>query len=352
MPTGSTALMETAILATGFRYFLAVAEAGSIRAAAKRLNIVSSAVDRQILMLERSLGIELFDRVGRGLRLSEAGRILLERVRETIANYGDVVTEISALKGLQRGKVKVATVESVTVNLLPELLIRFWDRWPGIEIAATVTGADAVTRLVQTGDADVGFTFNPPLLDGLSIVHERTFRIGALMSPRHPLAQRQSVSIAECAAYPLATPAPGLSLRTLIDAALVRHAGVARPRIEVNSLRLMSALARRDGCIAFQTAVGIEQELESKALVLVPLCDGDVAPNRFVAVMDSARSRNPAVAAFIEFVRNHLDATWPESRARLCSAADPASDPRPARPAGVRHPSRKQSSASTPLDTA
>jgi DNA-binding transcriptional LysR family regulator len=350
MPTGAMALMETAILATGFRYFLAVAEAGSIRAAAKQLNIVSSAVDRQILMLERSLGIELFDRVGRGLRLSEAGRILLKKVRQTIADYSDVVTEISALRGLQRGKVRVATVESVTVNLLPELLIRFWERWPGIEIAATVTGADAVTRLVQAGEADVGFTFNPPILDGLSIVHERMFRIGALMSPDHPLAQRRSVSIAECAVYPLAIPAPGLSLRALLDPALVRHGGAARPRVEVNSLRLMAALARRNGCIAFQTAVGIEQELESKALVLVPLRDRDVAPNRFVTVTESARSPNLAVAAFIEFVRNHL--ARPESRTRLRSAVDPGSDPGQALSAGVRSPSQKRSSASPPLDTA
>jgi DNA-binding transcriptional LysR family regulator len=340
MPTGTMA------------YFLAVAEAGSIRAAAKQLNIVSSAVNRQILMLERSLGIELFDRVGRGLRLSEAGRILLKKVRQTIADYGDVVTEISALRGLQRGKVRVATVESVTVNLLPELLIRFWNRWPGIEIAATVTGADAVTRLVQAGEADVGFTFNPQILDGLSIVHERMFRIGALMSPDHPLAQRRSVSIAECAAYPLAIPALGLSLRALLDPALVKCAGAARPRAEVNSLRLMSALARRNGCIAFQTAVGIEQELESKALVLVPLRDRDVAPNRFVTVTESARSPNLAVAVFIEFVRNHLDSTRPESRTRLRSGVDPGSDPGQARPVAVRSPSQKRSSASTPLDTA
>jgi DNA-binding transcriptional LysR family regulator len=198
----------------------------------------------------------------------------------------------------------------------------------------------------------VGFTFNPPILDGLSIVHERNFRIGALMSPRHPLAQRRSVSMAECAAYPLAIPARGLSLRALIDAPLVRHAATARPRVEVNSLRLMSALARRNGCIAFQTEVGIEQELEIRELVLVPLRDRDVAPNRFVTVTESARSPNLAVAAFIEFLRNYLDATWPETRTRLRSAVDPTSDPGQALPVAIQSPSQERSSASTPLDTA
>ena len=102
---------DVSILSTAFRYFLAVAEAGSIRAAARDLNIVSSAVNRQILMLEESLGIRLFDRVGRGLRLSEAGIALARQVRDTLARYEDTVAELDTLRGLRRGRIRIATVE-------------------------------------------------------------------------------------------------------------------------------------------------------------------------------------------------------------------------------------------------
>ena len=96
---------ETAILSTSFRYFLAVADSGSIRAAAKELNIASSAVSRQIGALEQILGIQLFDRIGRGLKLSDAGGLLLRNIRAALSGYGDVVTALDALRGLTRGRI-------------------------------------------------------------------------------------------------------------------------------------------------------------------------------------------------------------------------------------------------------
>ena len=125
---------ETAILSTSFRYFLAVADSGSIRAAAKELNIASSAVSRQIGALEQILGIQLFDRIGRGLKLSDAGGLLLRNIRAALSGYGDVVTALDALRGLTRGRIKVATVESISVGVLPDLLTAFWQELPDIEI--------------------------------------------------------------------------------------------------------------------------------------------------------------------------------------------------------------------------
>lgn len=306
---------ETAILAAAFRYFLAVAEYGSVRAAAKELNIASSAVSRQIGMLERSLGIQLFDRVGRGLKLSEAGALLLKNARSTLSAYGDVVTALNELKGLKRGRIKIATVESISVGLLPGLLAAFWRKLPEIEISVTVTGAEGVTRLVQGGEADVGFTFNPKAIEGLVVVYERPFSIGALMSPAHPLARRKTVSVMDCIEFPLALPARGLSLRAALDRVLSRRAAGQRPRMQSNSLRLMATLARRDGCIAFQTTIGIEDDLRQKSLVLIPLNDRKIPVNRFVVMCEKGRTANPALTAFVEFARDHIQASANDMKA-------------------------------------
>jgi DNA-binding transcriptional LysR family regulator len=306
---------ETAILAAAFRYFLAVAENGSVRAAAKELNIASSAVSRQIGMLEQSLGIQLFDRVGRGLKLSEAGALLLKNARSTLSAYSDVVTALDALKGLKRGRIKIATVESISVGLLPNLLAAFWQKLPDIEISLTVTGAEGVTRLVQTGEADIGFTFNPKAMDGLVAVYERPFSIGALMSPAHPLARRKTLSIKDCMEFPLALPARGLSLRVGLERVLSRRAAGKRPRIQSNSLRLMATLARRNGCIAFQTTIGIEDDLRQKSLVLIPLNDREIPVNRFVVMCEKGRTANPALTAFVEFARDHIQANANDMKA-------------------------------------
>ncbi|MFW6077231.1 MAG: LysR family transcriptional regulator [Hyphomicrobiales bacterium] len=292
--------IDHAILSIGFRYFAAVADAGSIRAAARELNIASSAVNRQILLLEEALGLALFERLGRSLRLTEAGAILHAQVRATMRDYEDTMGAIDALRGLKRGRVRVATVESVSVSPLPGIVSSFRARFPGIGIDLTVAGSDAVTARVLAHEADLGFTFNPTSLDGLEVAFEKGMRIGALLAPDHPLAGRSELSLADCLAYPHAWPARGLSLRAALDAAL----GHLRPRpvLESNSLRVMSALARAGQLIAFQPRVGIEQHLETGALVFIPLNDPTLALDRLMLVRQQARAATPAAEAFFEHV--------------------------------------------------
>jgi DNA-binding transcriptional LysR family regulator len=294
--------IDNAILSIGFRYFSAVADAGSIRGAARELNIASSAVNRQILLLEQTLGVALFERLGRSLRLTEAGAILHAQVRATLRDYEDTLGAIDDLRGLKRGRVRVATVESVSVSPLPDIVTSFRERYPGIGIALTVAGSDAVTAQVLAYEADLGFTFNPTSLEGLEIAFEKPMRIGALLAPSHPLAGRGELSLGECLDYPHAWPSKGLSLRAALDAALGEGKLRPRPVIEANSLRVMSSLARAGHLIAFQPRVGIEQHLKSGALVFVPLSDPTLPLDRLMLVRQRGRTVTPAAEAFFEHV--------------------------------------------------
>ena len=134
-----------------------------------------------------------------------------------------------------------------------------------------MAGSDAVTNLVRDMQADLGFTFNPSSLEGLDAVAIRDLHLGAIMAPGHRLAGAKRLSLTECLEYPLAWPSQGLSLRTILDS--VPAARKVRPAFECNSLRLMASLARRGSCIAFQTPIGIEQELAGSELVWIPLTD-------------------------------------------------------------------------------
>ncbi|KPL52431.1 hypothetical protein ABB55_09495 [Prosthecomicrobium hirschii] len=298
---------ETAILSTSFRYFLAVAEVGSIRAAAKVLNIAPSAVNRQVLLLEREIGIDLFERLGRGLRLSEPGAVLLRQIRAILETFGETKADLDAFRGLKRGRVRIATVESISVNVLPDILAGFWAQFPGIETAVTVTGSEAVAHLVEDGKADIGFSFNPPTTSRLEPLYHRDYRIGALMTPDHRCAGRASIELAELADEPLALPARGLSLRSALDPALVRLARDVRPRLESDSLRHMAGLVRRRQLIAFQTTVGIERDLLDGSLVLVPLADPDVEVDRLVVVAQAGRVPSLALTVFCEHVKAALE---------------------------------------------
>jgi DNA-binding transcriptional LysR family regulator len=298
---------EASILSTAFRYFLAVAEVGSIRAAARRLDIVSSAVNRQILMLEESLGIRLFDRVGRGLRLSEAGMVLSRQVRDTLARYEDTVAELDTLRGLGRGRVRIATVESLSVERLPNLLAAFWARYDGIETALVRASAVEVDRLVADGRADIGFTFSTGALEGLRVIRRESHPIGAILAADHRFAGRTSLTLEALAGEPLVLPAAGLSLRTALDPALARLKPAPTVRAETDSLRLMAALVARTRSVGFLTRIGIEAECRSGEIVFVPLADADVPADDLAVIVRAGAVPSLATAALIDF----LDDTWP-----------------------------------------
>lgn len=293
---------DAAVLSTSFRYFLAVADAGSIRAAARELNIVSSAVNRQILLLEEGLGIRLFDRVGRGLRLSEAGTVLVRHLRETLDRYDDTVAELDTLRGLRRGRIRLATVESTSVDRLPDLLAEYWRRYPGIEVVLTMAGAEEVTRRVDDGSADVGFTFSTFGLEGVAVVHEETHALGAVVAPAHPLATRDRLAFADLVDHPLILPARGMSLRAALEPLVARHRREASIRSECNSLRLMAALVQRSEAVGFQTRIGIEAELRAGALRWIPLDDPDLSDDRFMVISRIGTIPSLAIAAFTDLV--------------------------------------------------
>lgn len=297
---------ETALIGIAYRYFTAVAEQGSVRAASRQLNVAASAISRQLIQLEEQLGVPLFDRSGRGLLLSPAGAILLRGVRAAAEAHENTLDELGAFKGLKRGLLRVAAVESISVSVLPDMLLEFAKHYPGIEVAITVAGSDSVTALVREHQADLGFTFNPTSLEGLETVAARSLQLGAIMLPDHPLGRSARLSLTECMKYPLAWPSRGLSLRAILDS--VPAARKVRPVFECNSLRLMASLARRGSCIAFQTPIGIEQELAENVLVWIPLSDKRLPIDRLHVVSRQGLSARPAAEAFIAVANRHIPA--------------------------------------------
>lgn len=295
---------QASFIATSHRYFMAVAETGSVRAAARKLNVAASAVSRQVLLLEHGLGIALFDRSGRSLAISPAGEIVLRGLRAATQINEESLDQIGALVGLTRGLVRVATVESISVSILPDVLLTFSESYPGLQIAVTVAGSDAVTQLVRDHHADIGFTFNPSSLEGLDVVASSDLRLGAVMAPSHPLARSRQLSLADCLAYPLAWPSRGLSLRAILDR--LPAARKLTPMAECNSLRLMASLARRGGCIAFQTPIGIEQELADRTLRWIALADKRLPVDRLSVVRRQGIKGRPAADAFVRIAAARL----------------------------------------------
>ncbi|MBD8875986.1 LysR family transcriptional regulator [Roseibium polysiphoniae] len=309
------------LYAPAMRYFSVVAELGSIRAASRELNVASSAINRQILWLEEALGLQLFERVGRRLRLAQAGEILLAHVKRTYSDFDATLAELDALQGLRRGTVAIATVESVAETLLPELVSSFRRKYPGIHVSVTVTSALEAAKLVEAAEADVGFTFDPPDTSALTVSYHQDLPIGALMAPDHPLATAEVLSLSECLRFPLALPAVGLSLRSRIDASMAQIPGSLRTYIEANSLRFMRALAREEKVIGFQTEIGCEEDLESGRLVFKPLTDLPLQADRLSIVTSARRALALSPGMFFNHAVIALKDRLPNNDAKMASTS-------------------------------
>jgi DNA-binding transcriptional LysR family regulator len=166
-----------------FAYFEAVASHGSMRKAAATLNVASSALNRQILDLEDNLGVQLFERLPRGVRLTSAGEMLLGHVRRVARDFELTRSQIEDLRGLRRGHVRVAAIEAVA-GVIGRLIVASQRDHPRVSFEYLITGSREVVTAVLSEEADIGYAFNPSPERGFQIVVETDETLHAIMARR------------------------------------------------------------------------------------------------------------------------------------------------------------------------
>ena len=288
-------------------YFNAVAQHLSVREAARQLNVASSAVARQVAQLEDALGLALFERRRKRLKLSPAGEILYRHARRLTAPMEAAVSELEMLRGLKTGSVRVATVESIGLSFLPHLIGDFGRRYPRLNIDVAVVSAAEVTERLVRNEVDIGFGFVAGLPREVEIAFRRDVRIGVLMRPDHPLANLPRLTVGVCLDHPLAVARPEISIRAVIEPFLAGASAMRPPLVEVNSIRMLVQLALTGRYAAIVTPIGAQAELASGELVFRPLEDAGLPTNRFAILLRSDGGLHFAPAVFYEHARNYFD---------------------------------------------
>ena len=271
-------------------YFDEVARRGALRRAADVLHIAPSAVDRQIIQLEEELGTKLFERTATGMRMTAAGEVLVDGVRRWRRDLLRIRSEIDNLVGLRRGTVSIALVEGA-VGYVSTATATFCRQYPAIQFKMRVFGAQDVVDHVLAGEMDIGVTFNPP--DNPSLRSERTmiYRLGLIVRPDHPLAERSDISLGECAAYPLIVPGENLSLRRVLDQAWSRHVGGSvKATVEASSIELIKSLTIRDVGVGWLTAFDAIREIEEGTLRFLPLREDRIDLSTLSVISASGRT--------------------------------------------------------------
>jgi len=288
------------------RYLDEVARSGSIRKAANRLNVASSAINRQILALEQDMGSPIFERLPRGLRLTTAGEMLITHIRQTLKDHDRVRSRIEALKGLRRGDVTIVTTTGIAGGFLAGVVEEFREAHPGIKLRVLTLPRDSAIPAVVSGEADIALAYNLPNNPRLSTFLRVEYRLQAVMAPEHPLAKRLSLRLAECFDYPAVLSDPSMSIRDVLESVVGFDYDLSLA-IETNSIELMKRLARRAPNITFLNPVDIGDELRAGTLKAIPVHEIQSKPQVLSLVHRSRGALDPAANLLANDIRSALE---------------------------------------------
>lgn len=295
------------IHARALKYFDMIRRCGSIREAARRLHVASSAVNRQLLQLEEELGTPLFERMPGGLQLTAAGELFSRHVITVLQDEHRLLGELEMLKGIRRGSLNIISVEGLNADLLPSVLETMLTRYPTIRIEVRSAGSAQTAAAVINGDADLAIGFSLERSDALRQCAVGRFALGAVVRGDHPLARLPHVSFAECARYPLILAAPELSVHALLKPVIAHHKRALTVLLETASIELAKTLAGGGIAVAFQTRLGMERELAEGRLIHVPLHAPAPLISELGIYVRAGRTLPAVLDAFIRIVAEEME---------------------------------------------
>jgi molybdate transport repressor ModE-like protein len=290
-----------------------VANRGSIAAAAQALSFTPSAVSQQIATLERETGVALVERGPRSVRLTEAGRALVEHTEEVVARLQAAEADIQAIAGLRRGTLRVASFPTAYATIMPGAIAAFRAAHP--DVALTLTEADPLSSFarLEAGELDVAlvyeYDFVPLAADeAVELVHLMDDPVNVLLPRTHPAARRRAVRLIDLADESWITSTPRASCHAFVRRAC--NAAGFEPELRMQS----DDHGTWQGLVAAGVAVALVSELSlpilHPAVVVRPVAPRPLG-RRIYAAHRVGAGRSEGVAAMLEILHAEVAAREP-----------------------------------------
>jgi DNA-binding transcriptional LysR family regulator len=280
------------------RCFEAVARHRHFTRASEEVSLSQSSVSHHIRQLEASLGVELFVRTSRTVRLTRAGESLLPRAEQIVAGFDAAESEMQQFTGLMRGRMVLGTMRALGTIRLPELLRAFCDRYPGIDVVMREATSDHMLEMLTSGELDAAFIQlpeHPPSGLVTELLHVEEFAL--VLGPDHRLAGRDEVPLAELAGEDWIVFTRGTGIDSALRAACAAAGFEPHAKFESSALQTVRALAGAGLGVAMLPRSFAEDEQGARVVRIAP-----PVPLRRVALAWPDRPL-PAGTAFVQFVR-------------------------------------------------
>ena len=287
------------------RIFVFVAERSHMTRAAEALGLTQSAVSAAIKTLETERQVELFDRVGRGLRLTEAGRVFVPEARAVLLRARAAEQALDDLAGLRRGMLSIAASQTISSYWLPGLIARFSDTHSGVTIRLRAGNSAEVARGVLDGAAEIGFVEG--VVDDLALLRRVVGgdRIALYAAPTHPLAATPITS-AELGAARWVLREPGSGTRSHFERMMAeRGVSALSVALELPSNEAVLSAAADSRLVA---AVSELAAAPFVAVGRVVRLDAQLDARRFELLAHKERRLSAAAKAFVALLPSQASA--------------------------------------------
>ena len=265
--------MNSYLVPKALRYFLAVVEHGSVQAAAREIAISASAIDRQILLLEEDMGVALFDRQPRGMRQTAAGELLVALAKRWKTDLQRTKTEISQLKGLHHGHMRLVAMDSHANGLLPYLISALARKHPGISLEVKFATPDEAMQMLVEDEVDLAVAFNLPARSQVHVFWSAQLPLGCAVGNEHALAGKQNLRLKDVAEWPLVVQSRTLSIRRYLERQHPWLYTDTKAPLTTNSLQLLKNLVCVGSHIAVTSELDVAPEILERKVRFISLAD-------------------------------------------------------------------------------
>ena len=281
-------------------YVLAVIDEGSFTAGARALEIAQPSLSEGVRRLESELGVRLFDRIGRRVVLTDAGRAFEGPARRLVRERALAFEAVGAVRALDTGTLDIVSLPTLAVDPLAALVGRFRSAHSGIVVRiAEPEDSTGVEDRVADGRSELGLAVLPPRRDDLVSIELARQEIVAVCPPGTLVPANGRLPIARLAEMPLVATPPGTSMRDLVDQALASAGLVAEIAVETGQREAIAPLVLGGAGASFLPRPTAET-LASQGIVVARLSPAVV---RTIGILHRASPLTPAARAFVELAR-------------------------------------------------
>jgi DNA-binding transcriptional LysR family regulator len=288
--------------------FIAVAEREHVTRAADALGLAPPSVSAAVASLEREFGTKLFHRVGRGIVVTEGGKLLLDEARALVSRAEAIKLAMREFTGLSRGRLAIKASQTIASHFLPPRLVEFHQAYPGVALAVSVGNSAEVVDAIIRGDVELGFVEGPeeelhdPRLAAELIAWDDLVMV---VSADYPWAKKAKFSVDDLTAGKWVLREDGSGTRAAfvkVLAALGISSGDLNIVIELPSNEAVLAAVLAGAGATILSASVCADAIKARTLKRLPV---SIAPRAFYALQHGDRYRSRAVTALLEILRAH-----------------------------------------------